>query len=368
MNPPEIERLAANGISLTVMPGNGAQELCLTAPAAPGASWPELAGRAARLLRDRNAVPVKADIFGPLPLAAAAADALKKEFSPALFPATVIASGAGAGGLQLHAVAGTPVRTICLGSAPAACVYGDADAEYCYIGGVLPPDPRAPGGAQALAALERIEAALAAADMRLSDLARTWFYFADILPWYAEFNSVRSRFFEEKSISAAAAPASTGVSGGNAAGAALAASALAIKRKLPGAAFAPLASPLQCPAPAYGSAFSRAVEVRAAALNKLYISGTASIDAAGNTVHAGDTRAQIARTLEVVKAILASRGMEAGHITRAIAYFRNAGDIARFSGLLRELAPGPLPLLTVESFICRDELLFELEADAAAGV
>src|SRR5580658_5674614 len=56
------------------------------------------------------------------------------------------------------------------------------------------------------------------------------------------------------------------------------------------------------------SSFSRGVRIDLNGLTVLLISGTASIDENGNTVHVGDFRAQMRRTLSNISALLASEG------------------------------------------------------------
>ena len=72
-------------------------------------------------------------------------------------------------------------------------------------------------------------------------------------------------------------------------------------------------------------------------------------------------------TLDVVGAILDSRGMGWNDATRAIAYVRNRADVPVFAErCARRSIPAP-PAVVFESVICRDDLLFELELDAAVA-
>jgi len=56
----------------------------------------------------------------------------------------------------------------------------------------------------------------------------------------------------------------------------------------------------------YGSAFSRGLRIDLNGLAILLISGTASIDGRGNTVHVGDFRSQTRRTFDNITALLAA--------------------------------------------------------------
>ena len=69
-------------------------------------------------------------------------------------------------------------------------------------------------------------------------------------------------------------------------------------------------------------------------------------------------------TMEVVEAILASRGFDFSDITRATAYFKNRADMPEFPAWCAARDLRSLPAIMAQCGICRDELLFELEADA----
>ncbi len=73
----------------------------------------------------------------------------------------------------------------------------------------------------------------------------------------------------------------------------------------------------------YGSAFSRGMRVDLGKFVILLISGTASIDENGKTVHVGDVRAQVRRTFENVSGLLASEGATWKDIVRTTCYLRD---------------------------------------------
>ena len=129
-----------------------------------------------------------------------------------------------------------------------------------------------------------------------------------------------------------------------------------------------MGSPLQCPAPAYGSCFSRAVEIVTPGWRRIFISGTASIAPKGESVCAGDMDGQIDLTMQVVRAILVSREMDYADVTRATAYLRNPADAPIFNRWCHKLGLVNWPLVTTQAVVCRDELLFEIELDAMAPV
>ena len=268
-------------------------------------------------------------------------------------------------GVQIHGVEGAAVRRLRVGDRVLGSVYEDSQARYCVLGGILPSAPQAPKPRQARECFENLEAALHLAGMSFFDVARTWLYLDDILGWYGEFNQVRTAYFGEHGIFKGLVPASTGVSGVNSAGAALVADCLAMKLKPGQATLRPIPSPLQCPALEYGSSFSRAVELATGDHRRLWISGTASIAVGGETDYVGQMDSQVDLTLKVVHAILKSRQMDWDDVCRGIAYFRQAEDVGSFTRLCAIHGVPTAPILCAENYICRDDLLFELELDAA---
>jgi enamine deaminase RidA (YjgF/YER057c/UK114 family) len=96
----------------------------------------------------------------------------------------------------------------------------------------------------------------------------------------------------------------------------------------------------------------------------LLVSGTASIAPGGQTMWPEDVRQQIVLTMEVVEAILESRGFGFSDITRATAYFKHRADIPAFADWRAGRELRSLPFVAAQCGICRDDLLFELEADA----
>ena len=268
---------------------------------------------------------------------------------------------------QIIAVSGADVRTVEQDGRVIGGAYADEDAEYFYLGGVLPQDVHQPRARQARSVFERLEAALTQVGMDFSNVVRTWLYLDRLLEWYDEFNAVRTTFFRERGVFNHLVPASTGIGAENPSGAALVAGAIAVKPRTGRVRSFAVQSPLQCPAIDYRSSFSRAVEVAGPGGRQLYISGTASIAADGRSAHVGDPVAQIDLTMNVVHAILRSRRMDWTDTTRMIAYFRNAADIPHFNAWCTRAGLRNPPVVFMLATVCRDELLFELELDAAAA-
>lgn len=311
---------------------------------------------------DRNATVLQVDAFGDAGLVSGARRAIE-EAGIAASPTCVISEAGARGGIQTSSMEGISVVPIFDNGRLIGQAFEDSDAKYCLLGGMYPTDPTASPGAQTEEVFRMIERALAGAGMDFRHVVRTWFYNDHILDWYGDFNRVRTGFFKEHGITLM--PASTGIGAPNPAGTALVAKVTAVLPKSGALVVRKAESPLQCEAFAYGSAFSRAVEVAGPHARTLYISGTASIDHGGKTVHAGNAGLQIARTMEVVDAILGAAGMDIGDTTRAIAYFRHPDDIALWHAFCLAKSFPPLPAVAIGCTICRDDLLFEIELDAA---
>jgi enamine deaminase RidA (YjgF/YER057c/UK114 family) len=121
---------------------------------------------------------------------------------------------------------------------------------------------------------------------------------------------------------------------------------------------------------AYGSAFSRGMRIDLNGLTILLISGTASIDDEGRTVHVGDLRAQTRRTFENITGLLASEGATWHDIVRTSCYLRDIErDYDAFNAerndFYKEQKLDPLPASTgIQAILCRPDLLIEIEAIA----
>ena len=118
------------------------------------------------------------------------------------------------------------------------------------------------------------------------------------------------------------------------------------------------------------SSFSRGMRIDIGNVVILLISGTASIDDAGNTVHVGDFRAQCRRTYQNITGLLESEGATWHDIVRTSCYLRDIDrDYAEFNEertkFFAEQGLDPLPASTgIEAKLCRPELLVEMEAIA----
>ncbi len=120
----------------------------------------------------------------------------------------------------------------------------------------------------------------------------------------------------------------------------------------------------------YGSAFSRGMRIDLNGVSILLISGTASIDDEGRTVHVGDFRKQLRRTFDNITKLLAAEGATWHDIVRTTCYLRDIErDYEVFNlertAFYKEQQLDPLPASTgIQAILCRPDLLIEIEAIA----
>jgi len=118
------------------------------------------------------------------------------------------------------------------------------------------------------------------------------------------------------------------------------------------------------------SSFSRGMRIDLNGITILLISGTASIDEHGVSVHIGDFRAQMRRTLTNITGLLESEGCTWKDIVRTTCYLRDIErDYEAFNeertAFYEEQGLDPLPASTgIQAILCRPELLIEIEAIA----
>jgi enamine deaminase RidA (YjgF/YER057c/UK114 family) len=341
---------------------------CLTLTPKAGEGVAEFCARLHRQFQAAQAVPLHLQVFGATAAYAEFQQSLRRTMGADESPITWV-EGAGCdgtpvAGVHAYATTGHEVQRIRIQGKAVGSVVEDASMRHCLLGGLVPETVKATRPGQTAAVLEATERALGEAGFEMADIVRTWFFLDDLLDWYDAFNEVRTRCYSRMQFRTGSMPASTGVSGKNPAGAALTLAVWAAQCGNGMGRIEEVASPLQCPAPTYGSSFSRAMGISSEAGHYLTISGTASIALEGQTLWKDDVRRQIALTMEVVRAILTSHSYGLEDITRATAYFKHPGDIAAFQEWRMAHEARNLPVIHAACGICRDDLLFELEADA----
>jgi 2-iminobutanoate/2-iminopropanoate deaminase len=118
------------------------------------------------------------------------------------------------------------------------------------------------------------------------------------------------------------------------------------------------------------SSFSRGMRIDIGNTVILLISGTASIDENGVSLHIGDFRAQLRRTYQNITALLEAEGAGWKDIVRTTCYLRDIErDYEAFNeertAFFAHQGLDPVPASTgIQAILCRPELLIEIEAIA----
>jgi enamine deaminase RidA (YjgF/YER057c/UK114 family) len=366
LHSPQIQKTVSSGLQVIELRRESGTEYFITAVPHGAESPNDIFPKAAQAVRQNQARVVSQEIFGISDSDGIASKAWSEAFEGIEGPVTWLEDGHDVPlcGTHVWALANAPVQPIEIDGRLIGSTFTDPWAKFCRISGILPPDISASRSDQASYAIKKLQQILHSEDMDYPQAFRTWFYNDKILEWYDEFNRVRNDIYQQWGIFDGLVPASTGVGGQNPTGAALVGGLLAVQPLSDECSVQAVISPLQNPAWDYGSSFSRAVELDLPDHHRIFVSGTASIDPEGNTVHLNDTRAQVKLTMEVVYAILESRHMDWADVTRALAYFKHARDSHLFEDYRRENQIPDFPVVVAENDICRDDLLFELEVDA----
>jgi len=198
--------------------------------------------------------------------------------------------------------------------------------------------------------------------MGFRDVARAWIHLRDIDRDYDALNKARREFFRDRGI--AQRPASTGVQGipfPDAHDFSMSLQAVQSPRALD---VTRMSTPTLNEAWDYGADFSRGLRLTEANKVTLYVSGTASIDEAGQTVHVGNFEAQVDRMLDNIASLLSQQGASFENLVSGVTYLKNPGDAPVLRSMYRERGFDNFPCALVEAALCRPELLCESEAVA----
>ena len=118
------------------------------------------------------------------------------------------------------------------------------------------------------------------------------------------------------------------------------------------------------------SSFTRGLHVALPGATMLLLSGTASVDENGNTIHHGDFKAQCLRTYRNLTRLLAAEKASWHDVVRTTCYLRAIErDYDTFNEMrtmfLNSVGADPLPASTgIQARLCRSDLLIEIEAMA----
>ena len=201
------------------------------------------------------------------------------------------------------------------------------------------------------------------------DVVRTWFYLDDILAWYPEFNQARSAVYRELGLMPINGgpwrlPASTGIRGEVSTDTTGALDLLAVvgpAKSPPGVR--QMRSPAQPEALTYGSAFSRGVLIRHPEVSLIQVSGTAAIDEQGASLYPGDIQGQIDCTFDKIAALLGQEGASLMDIVAACIFVKRPEDALAYQERAAAWGLKNLPAVIMVADICREELLFEIDAE-----
>lgn len=218
---------------------------------------------------------------------------------------------------------------------------------------------------------DRMERLLEASGTTLPNVIRTWFYLDGILPLYAAFNRVRNTRYAARGLlgdppCALALPASTGIGGKNLGQGRVMVDVLAARYDSKAAVQRLVSSTQQDPAH-YGSSFARATLLRAHDCTTIQLSGTAAIGDAGESLHPNDVAKQIDCTIAHITSLLETSGAKLTDIASATVFLKQPDHVGMLSERLRSHGLGEMPAVVVVADVCRDELLFEIDAEIVIG-
>jgi len=225
---------------------------------------------------------------------------------------------------------------------------------------------------QAEKMFRKAEALLKSKGASFRDVARTWIYVEDILDWYSDFNLARNTCYTEfgllhngdvNNAEDIFLPASTGIEGRNPARTSTIMDLLAVtKRSNTGIQIQPLYGIQQRSPYRYGSAFSRAMKVVEPEEKWLFVSGTASLNEKGETVHTEDLRSQVKHTVGVVDSLVQPEGASFSDLCEATVFLKKKSDFPLYQETAESLGLSNIPAVYLVADVCWDELLFELDA------
>ena len=126
-----------------------------------------------------------------------------------------------------------------------------------------------------------------------------------------------------------------------------------------------LSNPCQAEAFHYYSAFSRGILIEEPDVLLIQVSGTAAIDERGESLFPDDIHNQITCTLDKIESLISPEGASLKDICAATVFVKRP----EYAKVFREVAASrdlkELPHVCVVADICREELLFEMDAEVA---
>lgn len=330
-------------------------------------------------IKDRQESIIFERVFGILcyqrRITSARNEVIKKPFLP-MHPTSYIEGqsilGLPVAGIIIHTVdSNTKVKYIPDHGTVYGSQYKIGAVERLLVEGIQDP-LIASGFSQTVAAeYNKVDRILSRTGFDPSNLVRTWHYIHPINEHYVAFNKERKAYFQRSNIGYATqpecVPASTCIEG-KCRKTGYSTMNLYYIKKLDNVRIKRVYSSDQKEADStsyqYGPTFSRALYVAQAGLKELQISGTASIDQDGKTQYIDNPFRQIERTLLLIKGLLMQADMVFNDICYATCIFKNPSDYSTFREVMRKLGLPDFPHIAIKGNICRDDLLFEMDAVA----
>ncbi len=267
-------------------------------------------------------------------------------------------------GIQVQAVAcDSKPETIRMDEESCGRIINVRGQRYLTLSGITAPKELS-AIEQSKIMLEKGETILEQFSSNFLAVPRTWMWLGDILDWYDDFNHIRNKVFTECGIlgkdGTQAMPASTGIGLGPADGSQCSMDLTAVLDSADSMQYLQATGKQQC-ALDYGSAFSRACKASSPAGKTVFISGTASIDTSGATTNIDDPLAQITDTIVNVQAVLREMQCSDEDVVQIVCYCKTT-DVEEVFNDLKDKPDWPW--VTAICDVCRDSLLFEIEAAA----
>ena len=329
-------------------------------------------------LSDRRMEIVHERVFGSLSIEAAVLRERKIAMSerqiPADGPVTYVEGtppwGEGLAGVIIQAVSEDDVWSIMDGGTPCGRGWRRNGSKYLMLQNIQGRAASRPGQVREM--FDRAEDILRRNGAFYKDAARTWLYLSEILDWYPDFNKARSEKYGEFGIMPGPGdarlllPASTGIGADTSSGAAATMDLLAVvENDNMTSQVRKLTNRGQLDAFRYGAAFSRGAVIAGDHVNIIQISGTAAIDEHGISLYHGDIRSQIKCTFDKIESLLRQEGAGLTDICAATVFVKRPEYAEVFWEMAAERELEDFPAVCVVADVCREELLFEIDAEAA---
>ena len=282
--------------------------------------------------------------------------------------------GIGIAGIHFHGVESTHyyVENVIHNKTPIGTKWVSSQAEFIILHSLHGSEKKDPYR-NTLTMFDEAKALLQHQGFSIKDVVRTWIYLDKILSQYDDFNKARNSKFkefglipekvnEERGFEQIYLPASTGIDGSNHFGVSGVMDLLAIKAKDSSTMIGNETGQEQKAAYRYGSAFSRSMIIKHGKVNYIYLSGTASIGEDGKSKYIGDINKQIEKTVDVIKALIKKENISFNEMIEGTIFIKDASFADIFISYCKKNEINDLPFFMTIADVCRDDLLFEIDA------